>query len=442
MSTLIRGATVVTMDDAGTILGADVRIDGRHIVEVAPGLVPRPGEDVIDAEGCALLPGFVQTHIHLCQTLFRNLADDLALLDWLAQRIWPLEAAHDAESLRASADLGIAELLLGGTTAIVDMGTVRHTEVVFEALSESGLRAVAGKCMMDHPSCPDGLREGTEESLRESIALADRWDGHDEGRIRYGFAPRFILSCTDDLLARVADEASRRGIWVHTHSSENTDEVAIVRARSGGLDNVMALRRLGIRGPQTVLAHCIHVDDAEVAALAADGTRVAHCPSSNLKLASGICDVPRLRGAGVHVSIGADGAPCNNRLDMWTELRTAALLQKPRHGPTALPAAEALHLATRAGAEVLGMGDRLGQVRPGFLADLQVVALDDISSGPGGALPSRLVYATERKDVRHVFVGGACLVRDGALQRMDRDDIARRARAGLEACVSRAGLDA
>jgi 5-methylthioadenosine/S-adenosylhomocysteine deaminase len=440
MNVLIRNGLVVTMDDAMAVVAADVRVVGAHIVEVGPDLDVRGDETVIDARGCVVLPGFVQTHIHLCQTLFRNLADDLALLDWLARRIWPLEAAHTAESLRASAELGISELLLGGTTAIVDMGTVHHTEQVFEALAESGLRAIAGKCMMDDPSCPDGLRETTAASLSESAALAERWDGYDEGRLRYGYAPRFILSCTNELLERVGIEAARRGLWVHTHSSENTDEVALVRSRSGGLDNVMALRALGICGPRTVLAHCIHVSDAEVAAMAADGTRVSHCPSSNLKLASGICDVPRLVEAGVHVSIGADGAPCNNRLDMWTEMRTAALLQKPRHGPTAMPAAEVLRLATRGGAEVLGLGDRLGQVVPGFLADLQVVALDDIDTGPGGGLLSRLVYATERSAVRHVLVQGQLLVRDRQLVRWDRDGISARARHALEGCIDRAGL--
>lgn len=446
---LLRGGVVMTMDDAGagsagsaagTILRADVRVRGQHIAELAPGLVPKAGETVLELEGAVVLPGFIQTHVHLCQTLFRNLADDLALLEWLAERIWPLEAAHTAQSLRASAELGVAELLLGGTTAIVDMGTVHHTEQVFEALERGGLRAVAGKCMMDDPGGPDGLREPTDASLAESIRLAERWDGAAQGRIRYGFAPRFILSCTNELLQRVAIEAAARGLWIHTHSSENKDEVAAVARRSGGLGNVMALAALGVRGPRTVLAHCVHVSDEEVAELAAAKTRVAHCPSSNLKLGSGICDVPHLRGQGVHVSIGADGAPCNNRLDMWTEMRTAALLQKPRHGPTAMPAEEVLRLATRAGAEVLGQGDVLGQVRPGFLADLQVVRLDELLDGPGGRLASRLVYATQRDAVRHVVVDGALLVKDGALVRWDRAAVARRAHAELAGCVQRAGL--
>jgi cytosine/adenosine deaminase-related metal-dependent hydrolase len=435
---LIRGGQVLTLDDARREGAFDVRVASGRIVEIGSDL-PVGQARVLDASGAAVLPGFVQTHIHLCQTLFRNLADDLLLLDWLRERIWPLEAAHTAASLRASAELGIAELLLGGTTAIVDMGTVHHTAEIFEALIAGGMRAIAGKCMMDDPAGPDGLREPTEASLAASIALAERYDGAANGRIRYGFAPRFILSCTPELLAEVGREAAARKLFIHTHSSENTEEIAIVQARAGQR-NVLALAASNIRGPHTVLAHCVHLDEAERRELAAAGTRVSHCPSSNLKLGSGIADVPGLLEAGIHVSIGADGAPCNNRLDMWTEMRTAALLQKPRHGPTAMPAELTLELATRRGAEALSRGHELGQVAVGFLADLQVVALDDLFAGPGGSLSSRLVYATERQAVRHVLVDGEVLVEDGRLTRWDRAAIAQRARAELAGCVARAGL--
>jgi len=436
---LIRGGTVLAMDDAATECLADVRVRGPLVTEVGPGLAAEPDEVVVDARGMVVMPGFVQTHIHLCQTLFRNLADDLSLLEWLAERIWPLEGAHTAASLRASAELGIAELLLGGTTGIVDMGTVRHTHEVFEALLTGGLRAVAGKCMMDDPSAPEVLREGTDESLAESSALAERWDGAAGGRIRYGYAPRFALSCTDELMREVARRARAAGQFVHTHSSENKDEIRIVRERSGRT-NVMHLAELGIRGPRTVLAHCVHLDDDEITELARAGTRVSHCPSSNLKLGSGIADVPQLQAHGVHVSLGADGAPCNNRLDMWTEMRTAALIQKPRHGPTAMPASHVLRMATRGGAEAIGLGDRLGQVRAGFLADLQVVRLDDISDGPGGRMASRLVYAATRRSVVHVMVDGELLVHQGRLVRWDRDGIIERAQAELAGCIARAGV--
>ncbi len=442
MPTLIQGAYVLTMDDALADGRYDVRLRDGRIHAVEPVLEPLGGEVVLDARGKVVLPGFVQTHIHLCQTLFRNLADDRALLDWLKERIWPFEGGHTFDSLRASADLGIAELLLGGTTAIVDMGTVHHTEAVFEALIDSGLRAIAGKCMMDAPDTPPALAESTAASIAESLALAERFDGAGDGRVRYGFAPRFVLSCTDELMRDVARLADERGLWIHTHSSENTDEVALVHARSGGIGNVAFLAELGISGPRTVLAHCIHLDADEVATLASSGTRVSHCVTSNLKLGSGICDVPGLVDAGVHVSLGADGAPCNNRLDMWTEMRTAALVQKPIHGPTSMPAELVLRLATRAGAEAIGMGDELGRIVPGFRADLQVVGFDDVLDGPMGPPASRLVYACSREAVEHVWVDGHHLVADKQLVRADKAEIGQRARGELTALLKRLGAPA
>lgn len=439
---LLKGGTVVTMDDAFSVLEADVRIQGTHIREVAPGLAPLPGETVRDISGRIVLPGFIQTHVHLCQVLFRNLADDLYLLDWLSQRIWPLEGAHTPGSLKASAEVGLGDLLLGGTTGIVDMGTVRHTDVVLDAIRASGMRAVAGKCMMDHADNPDVLREGRDASLRESVDLADRYDGADGGRLRYGFAPRFVLSCSEGLMRETAQEAKRRDIWLHTHASENTDEVRIVLEMSGGIPNVTYLANMGISGPKTVLAHCIHLDASEVAQLASDGTHVAHCPSANLKLGSGICDVTGLLEAGVSVSIGADGAPCNNKLDAFTELRTAALLQKVKHTPAALPARQALAAATRSGANVLGLGHELGQIRAGFRADLQVLELDDLLDGPGGDLHSRLVYSASRSSVKMVMVDGQLLVDGGGLVTLDRERVLADARRELPGCLRRAGLAA
>lgn len=442
---LITGATLLTMtgEEGVAERAADVRIRGSRIAEIAPDLEPGEGERVIDARGCAVLPGFVQPHIHLCQTLFRNLADDLSLLDWLGQRIWPLEASHTEESLRASAELGVAELLLSGTTGIVDMGTVHHTGAIFEVLERTGLRAIAGKCMMDDPGCPPGLHERTAASLAESVDLADRWDGAAGGRIRYGFAPRFALSCTEELLRDVAAEAARRGLFLHTHASENTDEVRLVLERSGGLDNILYLAELGIRGPETFYAHCIHVSEREIDELASAGSHAVHCPSSNLKLGSGVMDVPKLIERGVRVSIGADGAPCNNRLDMFTEMRTAALLQKPRHGPTAMPAAQVLRMATRGGAEALGLAGEAGQLAEGFLADLIVLEPDPLLTGPGGSWASRIVYAATRASVKHVVVDGALLVEDRALTRassLDAEELARRAASELAGCIQRAGF--
>ena len=438
MPTLFQNCTVITCDENDQILHGGLLIDGDRIVGVGPpeALAATAGPNLVveDLAGRWLMPGLVQTHIHLVQTLFRGLADDLALLDWLAQRIWPLERAHDLDSVYWSARLGLSELLLGGTTAVLDMGTVDHTDAVFEAAREAGLRAHIGKAMMDLEN-PAGLSESTEQSLRSSMDLRDRW--HGQGHLRYAFAPRFVPSCTEALLRETAAEARRTGCLLHTHASENLDEVALVR-QMHGTENVLYLDQVGFSGPDVVLAHCVHLNDSEVASLAARGTVVAHCPSSNLKLASGIADIPRLLERGVHCTIGADGAPCNNRLDAFTEMRLAALLQKPRHGPRAMPARTALRMATVEGARALGV--HAGVLAAGRRADL--IELDpDVLSGWGGGDPiSAIVYALGPSAVRRVWVGGALRVADGAVVGWDGGETVRGCRQALARVRVRAGL--
>src|SRR6266436_2368708 len=223
-SILIKNGTIVTMDEKNSIVRVDVLIREGRIAEVRVHIDTEANE-VIDAAGCAVLPGFVQTHVHLCQTLFRGAADDLALIDWLKKRVWPLEAAHDAASLRASARLGIAELIKGGTTCALTMETVNHTEEVFRVVNESGFRATVGKCMMDKgDDVPSQLHEKRADSVHEAVALLEEWHGKAEGRIRYCFAPRFAVSCTAELLSEVAQLARQHGVMVHTHASENLTE--------------------------------------------------------------------------------------------------------------------------------------------------------------------------------------------------------------------------
>jgi 5-methylthioadenosine/S-adenosylhomocysteine deaminase len=427
---LLTGATVVTCDTAMRVLSADVRVVDGLISEVG-ALTAHPGESVVDLDGMLLCPGFVQTHIHLVQTLFRGLADDLLLLDWLRTRIWPLEGAHDAASTYASARLGCTELLLGGTTAVLDMASVRHTDSVFEACSEVGIRAAIGRAMMDREN-EAGLSEPTERSLTGACDEADRW--HGKGRLQYAFAPRFVPSCTDELLRVSAEEARKRGCLIHTHASENEDEVALVREMTGR-DNVEHLDALGLSGPDVLLAHCIHLTQAEEQLLASAGTRVLHCPSSNLKLGSGLARIPELMAAGVHVSLGADGAPCNNRLDAFTEMRLAALLQKPRLGPTAMPAPVALALATRHGAEALGLN--AGVIEPGRCADL--VAMDPGLFATGDPM-STIVYSLSPSAVRHVWIGGDAVVRNGEVLAWSRAETLRLTRDELAATRRRAGL--
>src|SRR5919197_1122995 len=236
MDLLVRNATVVTMNGAREILrGANFLAEGGTIAQVGKGLArSRKIRQTLDATDRVVIPGLVHGHLHACQTLFRNQADGLELLDWLRQRIWPLEAAHDEESMSASAELTFAELIRSGATAALDMGTVRYTDVIFEVARRTGFRLTGGKSMMDAgEEIPASLGENTSESLAESISLFKRWHGAEEGRLRYAFAPRFALSCTEQLLREVASLARQLGARVHTHASENRAECDLVRQRTG-----------------------------------------------------------------------------------------------------------------------------------------------------------------------------------------------------------------
>src|SRR6185503_20199897 len=304
---LIKAGHLVTMDARNSILNGDLLIKDGKIEKLGEIGKVQDNATVIDAHGCVVLPGFVQTHIHLCQTLFRGAADDLALIDWLKQRVWPLEAAHNAASVAASARLGIAELIKGGTSCALTMETVNHTAEVFKVVEGTGFRATGGKCMMDKgDEVPRALQEETGNSIDESIALLEAWHGAADGRIRYCFAPRFAISCTRELLQKVASLARARGVMVHTHASENRTECELVQAESG-LRNIAYLDSVGLTGRHVALAHCVHLSVDEIETLKSTGTNVVHCPSSNLKLGSGIAPVAKLLEQGISVSLGADG---------------------------------------------------------------------------------------------------------------------------------------
>ena len=427
------------MNDAFEVIEGDVLIDAGRIVSLgavdAPPLTP-----VIDADGDYLLPGFVQTHVHLCQTLFRGYADDLALLDWLRTRVWPMEAAHTPRSLAAAASLAAAELLMGGTTTVLTMETVHDTDAVFEALEPTGLRAVVGKCMMDaDPAVPARLLERPQASVDDSLALAARWNGRANGRLRAAFAPRFAVSCSRELLEAVAHLSRQHSLLVHSHASENRDEIALVRQRTG-LGNIEYLADVGLAAPHVCLAHCVWVDDREQALLAERQVKVLHCPGSNLKLGSGLAPVTEMRARGIAVSLGADGAACNNHLDMFQEMRLAAALQAVRSGPGSLTAREVLAMATREGARALGLQDEIGTVAPGMRADLMLVRRGGVHLSPDPNPYSTLVYAARPGDVRTVLVDGEILVRDGRPTRCDTVELAASARREAVALAARAGL--
>lgn len=443
-SVLIRGGSILTMNDACDIVEGDVAIEGQHIVAVgADAGQARPRFDIVlDAGGAVVMPGMVQTHLHLCQTVFRGLADDLTLLDWLQARVWPLEAAHTPATLRVAARLASAELLRTGTTAALTMETVHDTDAVIEEVAALGLRATIGKCLMDGTSgtnVPSRLQESTRDAIDEGLALHARWDGAADGRIRVAFAPRFAISCTRDLLEAVGSLSRAHRMLVHTHASESRGEVEIVR-RDTGLSNMAYLDAVGLASPRLCAAHCIWIDETEIAMMASRQVKVLHCPGSNLKLGSGVAPIVELQRAGISVSLGADGAACNNRLDMFDEMRLAATLQAMRVGPGVLPARDVVWMATRGGAQALGLESAIGSIETGKLADVTVVGMDGPHQQPGTNPYSTLVYATHGTDVRHVLVDGHVRVRDGHLTGLDPAAVTHQARGAARELMTRAGL--
>lgn len=433
MELVIQNALVITMNASRDVLhDAEVVIEGDRIVKVGPA--SRGGKrhfrKVIDARGRLVLPGLIHGHLHACQTLCRNRADGFELLDWLRERIWPFEAAHDVESMRASADLTFLEMIKSGATAALDMGTTRHYDAVFESARDCGIRLTGGKAMMDSgQGVPAGLRESTEDSMKESLRLLEHWHGQENGRLNYAFAPRFVLSCTEGLLRDVAARSKQTGARIHTHASENPTECDVVRGKTG-MDNVSYFHHLGLLGKATTLAHCVWLTAAEQRLLLETKTSVCHCPSSNLKLASGYAKVPELLKDGVNVALGADGAPCTNNLDIFVEMRLAALIHKPRYGPTSMSAQSVLEMATLGGARAMGLEAEVGSIAPGMRADLITVELQGAHATPNGDDPvAALVYSGRSEDVRDVLVDGRVLMRERELQTLDEAavlDAARR----------------
>jgi 5-methylthioadenosine/S-adenosylhomocysteine deaminase len=428
----ITGGTVLSMRPGDAPATRDLLIDRQRITSSGGG-------ETIDASGCYVMPGLVQTHIHLVQTIFRGLAEELSLLEWLRDRIWPLEAAHDEASLRATARLGLLDLLVTGTTTILDMGTTHGGDVIAEELIGSGIRARFGQTMMDGgDGVPNGLRETTEASLDASARLAKTWGGAGDGRIGYAYAPRFALSCTRELLEAVADITTRLGLTIHTHSNENIAERTLIEGATGQAPTAY-LDSVGLVNERSVIAHGVNLDARELAILADRGAAVTHCPSSNLKLGSGIADVRALRDRGITVGIGADGAACNNRLDGFDELRLAALLAASLHGPGALTAWDILAMGTRDGARALRMDDQIGTLEVGKKADLIVLDPSRLA-GPAGDAATRIVYGGGSRAVRDVIVDGKLVVRNFTSLTLDAEEVHARAADALPALVRRAGI--
>ncbi len=428
MRTLIKNGTVITMNPAYDVLVADILVENGRIADMGADL-DRTGravgsDEVIDAADRIIIPGLVQAHMHVTQALFRGLADEMELMDWLQRRIWPLEGAHDFASNAISARLAAAEALRSGVTAFIDMGTVHEEDAIFETMRDVGMRGLFGKCMLDYGGAdvPGSLFENTEDALRESERLMNRWHMSAGGRLRYAFAPRFVPSCTEKLLVRTRDMARANGVRLHTHASENIGECSFVE-NLVHMRNLPYLHKLGYTGEDVVLAHCIWLNDDEIRLLADTGTHAVHCPSSNVKMSSGLARINEMLDAGCHVALGLDGA--HNHMDGLMEMRQAGILQKVRtHSPTALSPLQVMEMATLGGARAMGQEKDLGSLEPGKKADLVIINPNMLNMTPRVRRDpvAQVVYQATHENVEATMVDGAFLYRNGRYLTLDLAD--------------------
>ncbi|MGC8928161.1 MAG: amidohydrolase family protein [Myxococcota bacterium] len=416
------------MDSTDTVLNGSILIKDGIIKSI--GRINKKGIkstcEVIDAEGAFVLPGFIQTHIHTGQTLFRGMADDLDLLEWLSKHIWRYEAAHNKESVYASARLSILEMISSGTTTFLDIGLVHNVESIFMALKESGARGVVCKMLMDSKGHPEGLGEDITKSESEIRYLFPEYHRSEGGRLMLGIGPRFALSVSKESLIRASGLAKELGLIITTHSSENIREVMMVKDLFND-SNIAYLYKCGLLNKNSIIAHCIWLERGDYDLLRDTQTSVAHCPSANLKLASGFARIPEMLESGINVTLGADGAPCNNNLNMLTEMRIAALIHKPRVGPKKMDAKSILKMATINGAKALGLDDEIGSIEIGKKADLIVIRNDSPHMNPFDNPYSAIVYSSDRSDVSYVIVDGRIIYRDGWHFQWDRDEVVKRA---------------
>ena len=422
---LINARWVVPVEPDGAVLE-------RHAVAVRDGRIEAvlPAAEAaqrfadyarVDLPGHALIPGLVNAHTHAAMTLMRGLADDLPLMRWLEEHIWPVEAKHvSPEFVHDGTLLACAEMLRGGVTCFNDM--YFFPEAALAAAQQAGMRAALGIIVVEFPSA---YASDPQAYLAKGLALRDHW--REDERVSFCLAPHAPYTVSDASFRRIAQLAAELELPVHVHVHETADEVERSLAEHGQRP-LARLAGLGLLGPGLIAVHAVHLTREEIETLARHRSSVAHCPSSNLKLASGIAPVAQLLAAGVNVALGTDGAASNNRLDVFAEMRLAALLAKAAGANAeAMPAHAALRAATLGGAIALGLEARIGSIVPGKAADLAAVSLDDVTLQPMYDVVSHLVYACGREQVTDVWVGGEHVLRERELARLELADLQARA---------------
>jgi 5-methylthioadenosine/S-adenosylhomocysteine deaminase len=415
-----------------TVERADVLVDsdaGEILAVGDPDDVPE-GDQLLDAEGDLVMPGLVNAHTHVAMTLLRGYADDKELDAWLREDIWPVETELTAEDVRAGTELGLLEMIRSGTTAFADM--YFHVPEIAAAVEDAGLRARLG-----HGVVTVGKDEAdAREDIDTSLEIAREFDGAADGRVETAVMPHSLTTVGEEFLRDFVYRAREQGTPVHYHANETTDEVEPIVDAEGERPLEYA-RDLDMTRESDFVAHGVHLDETEIDLLAETGTAVVHCPASNMKLASGMAPVQRLLDAGVTVGLGTDGAASNNDLDLFDEMRDAAMVGKlAENDASAVPAESVVRMATEGSADALGFAS--GRIEAGANADLAVVDLDAAHLTPHHDLVSHLAYAARGSDVRHTVCDGAVLMRDSEVLTLDAEAVRERAEERAAAAVERA----
>lgn len=451
---LFTNATVITMNPQRDIINnGAIATQGNRIVAIdkTPVLRERyPLEEVVDVSGKVIIPGLIDTHVHLAQALIRGCADDMALIQWLCDRVWVLQGNYTHDDGYVSARLCIAEMLKSGTTTFLESMLAHRYgfDGIAQAVTESGIRACLAGIVMDigtyatqESSMHPGLIESRETSLRGVLDMHSKWQGTANDRIHVWFGPRTPGGVTSELYREMSDLARQRDMGITMHLAEVEADKIFLNEKYG-LSPVLYAESVGLLGPKTVLVHMVWLTEEDVKHLAATGTHVSHNPSSNSKLASGICKVPLMLEHGVNIALGCDGGPSNNDYDMIREMKLAAIIHKAvTYDPLIVPAETVLEMATINGARALGLEQEIGSLEIGKKADLVVVDLDRLHTTPSPNLVSTLVYAATGGEVDTVVVDGKVVVKEGQLLSMDEKEIKRQAREHATQVYRRAGIE-
>ncbi|MFD0586944.1 amidohydrolase [Paenibacillus sp. GCM10027627] len=423
----IKNGLFVTMNDAAKTFKGHMIVTGDRITyigEQEPQQVNADAE-IVDGSRLVFMPGLINTHGHAAMTLLRGFSDDQNLQVWLEQKMWPMEAKYVNADTRAGSALAIIEMLRSGTTAFVDM--YDRMDQVAQMTEQSGIRGILTRGVI-------GLCSEQEQKakLNDAISFARDWHGKADGRISAMLSPHAPYTCPPAYIEEFVKAAHDLNLPLHTHMSETKAEVE-QNVRDYGVRPVEHLDRLGFFSRPALVAHAVHLTDEEIALLADRGVSVSHNPVSNLKLASGIARVPELLKAGVKVSLGTDSVASNNNLDLFEEIRFSALLHKGISGdPTAIPAWEALKLGTAYGAEAIWQAESIGQLKEGMKADFIAIDLDQPHFYPLTDIVSHLVYSGSGRDVKHVWVDGRQVLKNGQCTFMDEEKIRYDAQASFE----------